>query len=111
MFTASPAEIVVAGLVLGSVVAWLDSLTNPPKLNDETSWGRVPETAKIKETLALPAPSVVLPKAVASAPPVQAPVETPTPEPKLAAAAMKTSPGGASRSGPKGKPSQPAKTT
>lgn len=101
MFTASPAEIVVVGLALGSVVAWLDSLTNPPKPDEETAWGRVPVTVKAKETLALPAPSLVLAQPV----PViqQENVAVEQPAPKLAAAAMKSSAASASKSAPKGK--------
>jgi hypothetical protein len=109
MFTASPAEIVVAGLALGSVVAWLDSLTNPPRPDDETAWGRTPETLAAKPTLALPAPSVVLAPSIPSvqqdnvAAEKPAPLPTPVAAPK--AAAMKSSSGNAAKSGAqKGRP-------
>jgi hypothetical protein len=102
MFTASPAEIVVAGLALGSVVAWLDSLTNPPAPDDVTAWWRRPEPAQAKETLALPAPSIVVPQPLPVQPaPVASQDNIPAPAPKPAVAAMSSN--NATRVGPKGK--------
>ena len=61
MFTASPGAILVVGLGLGLVVRWLDTLTEPPKPDEETAWCRVPvAAAAVREMLALPAPSPVL---------------------------------------------------
>jgi hypothetical protein len=112
MFTASPAEIVIMSLAMGSVVAWLDSLTNPPQQDDETSWGRAPDKVTARQTLALPAPSVVLPQPVPVAQPAQVADPQPAPPPpKLATAALKSTAGNAARSGPKGRsnlqPKQP----
>lgn len=98
MFTASPAEMTIAGLALGAVVVWLDSLTGQPTADDETAWGRVPEQAK--PTLALPAPSLMIAQTIpapepapvavrsapvpAAAPPAQPVTVRPAPPPPAA---------------------------
>ncbi len=62
MFEASPGAIVVVSLGMRLMMRWLDGLTDPPKPEETTAWRPMPVAAatKVRDALALPAPSLVL---------------------------------------------------
>jgi translation initiation factor IF-3 len=75
MFTASPGAIVVLGLGLGSLIFWLDTLSDPAaERDDDTAWGR----ARAARPKLLEAPAaIVTPHVTAARPVAEVPVAAP----------------------------------